>query len=1189
MKLRRIEISGFKSFIDRTVLLVDDQLTAVVGPNGCGKSNIVDAIRWAMGEQSAKALRGKAMDEVIFSGSESRPHANSAEVVLTFENSSGTGHPNYAAIAEIAVGRRITREGGSEYSINGSPCRRRDVTELLLAAGVSPRSSMVEQGRMGLIVTARPEERRLLIEEAAGIAKYRLHRQATQRKMEHVRQNLLRVSDVTAEMKRSLNSLKRQAGKARRFKAFREELTHLELLVASHTYLRLAVIAHRQETELRAVERELEQAREALEAREQTIIERRRDQLDAESVLEKLQKNVYQNSMAVQTTEGRISNLERDLKQTRRNEQDARLRVRALGRRLDEVTSELDRDETEKAATAGKAERLVSELAKQSERLEGIRTRLSEVEKRIGGFQGVILRSSSTVAGGERSLEALERRGQEDRDRVKRLEDARSQTERHEQSLTSEIGEMSQKLEALRERAAQLGETRKSREEARRSIEGELGKAAEELERVSSELNRNRSRLQSFEEIAGRYENFGQGVRELLGRSDVRSKTLAVVAEVLDIPSNLEPAMATVLGEKLQDLVVEDLDAAVDVADLITGEQLGRAAAIPAVPRRVGLPGEAPQGEGILGYLADLVGFERKHEPLVRQLLKGIVIVEDLTTAKRLWNVHGGELTYATLAGEVVYPTGRICAGREEQGLALLQTKREIRGLQQRVEALEQDHESKAERVADLRAHRTELAKVIEDLTRDVHNGELEVMQQQKDLSQVEGDLRRARGEQERVVREVSRVSRSLDECERERVRMTDEMARAARERASAEKSLLEEQQALEKARLDEREALADYTEAKVQAASVGERVDALTANIRRLEMESKDLRRRSRRSDSDQHHAAESQGRLAGELFASREQLIREIHRSESAGHELETARAALEKLRAELAQQESEARLAQRTRDEIRDRAEKMRLDLHQIVMERTSLVQRLDETRGVDLEAVVVEYHTLPPAEPSQNKRIDELRRLIERLGQVNLTAVEEYDEIKVRYDEMTAQQEDLEGSLNHLQRAIQKLNREGRRRFRECFDEVNGHFQTVFPKLFKGGRARLELTDEKDLLETGVEIVAQPPGKKLGRMELMSGGEKALTAVSLIFAIFQASPSPFSILDEVDAPFDDANVRRFLKLLRAMAGDSQFVMVTHSKLSMAEADVLYGVTMEEPGISKIVSVRLSEIEDTAAAAA
>jgi len=1007
--------------------------------------------------------------------------------------------------------------------------------------------------------------------------------------MDRVRQNLLRVSDVVAEMKRSINSLRRQVGKARRFKAYREELTHLELLVASHDYLRLAVIGRRRESELADVERELERARQELEAKEREIIALREVQLRSEGELEKIQTRVYESSMQVQGTEGRISGLDRDLQESRRNEGDARLRVKALGRRLEEVSTELDRDEQEKSETGRRAERLVSDLAEHGARLDEIRKSLNDVEERIGGYRDTILRCSATIAAGDRSLDELERRGEEDRVRVEQLEVSRSEKERHTESLESNIDNMSQELGSLRQRAAELGAIRRGHEEKRREMETDLSGATDELESVTAELNRTRSRLQSLEEIAGRYENFGQGVRELLGRNEVRERTLAVVAEVLDIPSNLEPALATVLGEKLQDLVVEDVETAAEVADLITGEQLGRAAAIPAVPRRVGLPGEAPDEVGVLGYLADLVGFERRHEPLVRGLLKGVVIVEDLATAKRLWNDHGGELTYATLAGEVVYPTGRICAGREEQGLALLQTKREIRRLGQKVETLEQDRESKGERVIGLRSRRAELATTIENLTQDVHKGDLEVVQQQKDLSQSQGDLERIRGERERVCKEVSRISLALDERERERQRMSEEMARAVREKASAEEALEQEQKGLVRAREEEGKALADYTDVKVQAASVGERVDALTANIKRLQMEAKDLRRRLKRSDEDQHHAAEAQGRLAGELFASREQLMQYIQVTETASRELDEARAALDRLRNELAEMESETRLAQRSRDEIRDRAEQMRLDLHQVFMERRSLVQRLEETRGLDLEEVVVEYHTMPPVEPSQNDRIEELRRLIERLGQVNLTAVEEYEEIKVRYDEMTSQQQDLEESLDHLQKAITKLNREGRRRFRECYNEVNGHFQTVFPRLFKGGRARLELSDEKDLLETGVEIVAQPPGKKLGRMELMSGGEKALTAVSLIFAIFQASPSPFSILDEVDAPFDDANVRRFLRLLRAMAGDSQFVMVTHSKLSMAEADVLYGVTMEEPGISKIVSVRLADIEDEAAAAA
>jgi chromosome segregation protein len=1189
MKIRRIELCGFKSFIDRTVLHIDDQLTAVVGPNGCGKSNIVDAIRWAMGEQSAKALRGKTMDEVIFGGSESRPPASFAEVTLTFENVRGKGHPDYEDIAEIAITRRVDRDGVSDYLINGAPCRRRDVTELLLASGISPRSSMVEQGRMGLIVEARPEERRLLIEEAAGIAKFRLHRQVTQRKMEQVRQNLLRISDVVSEMKRNLGSLKRQVGKARRFTELREELIALELLVASHRYLELTAIGRRLEGDLDRTEAELSRLGSDLASHEQVIDEHRRRQREAEQLLDALQSRVYQLTMRVQQTESAIERLQNDLRQEIRSEQEAGLRTASLSRRLEEVGTELDRDKLARDTTAEDAGQLEIGLKDQEERLEATRRRRSEIEARINSLQQGILRASAAVAAGERALESLEARDREGQERTRELQlvlvDARKQTDERQ----TRIAELTEQLEELVKRARDLGATREEREAARRAIEAELQKAKKERNDAAAELNLTMSRLRSLEEIAARHENYGQGVRELLGRREVRDRTLAVVAEVLDIPSNLEPAVAAVLGDELQDLVVEDIGSAAAVAGVITREQLGRAAAVPALPRRVGLPDQAPDSGDVLGCLADLVGCERRHEPLVRQLLKGVVVVRDLATAERLWNDHGGELTYVTLEGEVVYPTGRVRAGRDEQGLALLQTKREIRRLKQRVEVLEQDHLTRADRVDEIRSDLNALNAAIETLVHDAHQGDIQVVQQQKELSLARGELERFRGERSRIEAELARIARSLDTTRQDRARVAEEIARAVSDRTLGQQALVEAQHDLDDARASQESALATFTEARVQFARTHERVETLEANVRRLHAENRDIRERLGQLDTERHRTAGAQGRIRGELFAARELLGSNIVEREAAHRELERAQLGLEDLRAEGAEREAQARRAQAERDGHRDRAEKLRLDHRETVTERRVLVERIVDARGVDLLEVIADFHTRPPASQAHVERIEELKREIDRLGPVSLTALTEHDELKVRYDETVAQQQDLEQSLNHLQNAIQRLNREGRRRFQECFDEINNHFQAVFPRLFQGGRARLVLTDEKDLLETGVEIVAQPPGKKLGRMELMSGGEKALTAASLIFAIFQASPSPFSILDEVDHPFDDANVRRFLALLREMAGDSQFVMITHSKLSMAAADVLYGVTMEEPGVSKIVSVRMIEHEDHEAAAA
>lgn len=1189
MKLRRIELCGFKSFVDRTVLNIDEQLTAVVGPNGCGKSNVVDAIRWAMGEQSPKSLRGKAMDEVIFSGCESRPAGYMAEVTLTFENSNGRGHPDYLHLPEIAVSRRLNREGASEYLLNGAPCRLRDVTELLLASGISPRSSMVEQGRMGLVVTARPEERRLLIEEAAGIAKYRIHRQATQRKMEHVKQNLLRVSDVTAEMKRSLGSLKRQVTKARKFRAFRQELETLELLVVSHAYLRLTAIARRRQKDLDAVEADLARANAGVAEREAAIAGDRERERAAETRLDALQTQVYESTVAVQHTDGQISRLGSTLETERRNEQEAQLRTAGLRRRLDEVGRELARDRREQSAVSQTTTRLEAELRERQTKLDAVRRQRTELERRIEGSRRTIMRASSAVAAGERSLESCDRREREGRDRARGLEDSRGEADRQIVALEAELDQMVARLEDLRQSGERRDRTRRERLASRAELDRELKTSVEELEELTSQLNRTRSRLQSLEEIAGRHENFGQGVRELLERDEVRDRTLAVVAEVLDIPGHLETALAAVLGDELQDLIVEDMEDAAEIASLITGERLGRAAAVPLVPRPADPAEVVPLDPGVVGALADLVGHEREHKQLVAQLLRGVVVVRDLAAAERLWNDHDAELTYVTLAGEVVSPSGRVRAGRDEQGLALLQTRREIKRLTGEVAELADEHQVSQDRVAGLRGEIQEISNIIEEIQQESHRGDLELVQHQKDASRVQGELKRLRAERERLSREADGLSRQLAEGDEERRRIAEEIARASEEQARAEAALAADGDALARARDEEDAALAGVTEARVQAAGARERFESLNANVRRLQGEDEDLRHRLVRLEREQVRAAGAQGRIAGELFAARERLERLIAESERAKGDLDGARVELDQLRADLSLQESELREMQRERDRLRSRAESQRLELQEVRLERRGLIERIEEARNLDLEEVVIDYHDQPPATREQEERIDELRRQIERLGPVSLTAVEEYEELKERYETTAAQQEDLESSLKNLQRAIQKLNREGRRRFRECFDEINGHFQTVFPRLFQGGRAKLVLTDEEDLLETGVEIVAQPPGKRLGRMELMSGGEKALTAVSLIFAIFKASPSPFSILDEVDAPFDDANVRRFLEVLRELAGDSQFVLVTHSKLSMAEADVLYGVTMEEPGISKIVSVRLHDREPAAAAAA
>lgn len=1179
MKLRRVELCGFKSFVDRTVINFDQQVTAVVGPNGCGKSNILDAIRWAMGEQSARSLRGKAMEEVIFAGSDSRPASFTAEVSLIFDNTDGRCHPDFIDYAEIAITRELNRDGTSDYKINGTSCRLRDVTELLLSAGVSPRSSMVEQGRMGVIVTARPEERRLLIEEAAGIAKYRIHRKATQRKMEATRQNLLRVTDVVAEMGRTLGSLKRQVAKAKRFKECRDELTELELRASSHRYLELAAISRRRDVQLRQAEGDLAEAEQAVATQEASIAARREEQRSAEEKLEALQAASYRASNLVQQAHARIDKLTGQLASELKAEADAEQKVATLERKLVDIERELGETEQSHGSTADQVSHLQEELDLRHRRLETVRQARREVESRLERCRQQIARAGTTAAAGERALQSIEQRHADGVERAQALQSAQGDAARRVVELESEVQARTGTLGQLRERARDLGATREAQEAERRQVRVELDASTAELNRVGGELTKCRSRLQSLEEIAGRFENYGQGVRELMRKPEVRKRTKTVVAEVIDVPAGLEPALAAVLGERLQDLVVDDLKAATEVAAVITSTKLGRAAAVPIVPRGEPAAPALPGREGVVGLLVDLIGYEPRHEPLVRHLLGGVAVVEDLATALELW-ADRGELTIVTRAGEVVSPSGRVSAGQEELSLALLQTKREIKKLREKAAVLDRDHADRAAAVASLRTRLTDLGASIEELRRNAHARELEVVQQQTELGRVEGELKRQRSEVERLAAEAARVSELVSRAIEERDRVTQEVRDATRERAKLEVELAEVQQELAARKAEEDEALAAATELRVQAASARERAESQATALSRLGREHEEVARQLARGREDRIRAAQAQGAIGGELFVERDQLGQlaadEARAREAAGQ----AKDELDLLRHILTQSEAATHAARRQLGELRERTEGVRLALSEARMELKALLERVHEARDLDLELIVVDYHLLPPVTEAELARIEDLRRQIERIGPVNLTAVEEYDELAVRFEVSTKQKEDLEESLGHLQRAIQKLNREGRKRFQECFDEVNAHFQKFFPRLFEGGRARLELTDEQDLLETGVDIVAQPPGKKLGRMELMSGGEKAMTAVSLIFALFMASPSPFTILDEVDAPFDDANVRRYLGVLREMAQTSQFVLVTHSKLSMAEADVLYGVTMEEPGVSKIVSVRIHD---------
>jgi chromosome segregation protein len=1189
MRIRRLEMVGFKSFMDRTVVAFDDGVTGVVGPNGCGKSNVADAIRWVLGEQSALRLRGRSMEDVIFNGSESKPPLSFAEVTLTFENDRPSElPPAFHALSEITVGRRLYRTGESDYLVNRAPARLLDVNDIFFGSGVGRTAySIIEQGRIGQIVSARAQDRRGVIEEAAGITKYQRRREAAERKMEATRHNLERVTDIVAELGKQLDSLNRQARKAEKYRALRAQIRELELHVGAARWLELTVgrrEAEERHAAARADEAEisarLAQIDQALEADRALLAER---ELSLQQLGDREHELESQGRVTAVSTEA----AERELAQIAERSRGQASEVEALKVQADALSVERD-------ALLRQREELASLSGTDEARLAELEAALLDLATEQGSLatEGEAARADAAEAHGR----AAARRS------------ALAQVERQRADLQGRLSRVRAEIDELATRGASLdgsrsahvetlGKTRQLKlhlEEQRGAQEGLLDRTRSEfiqnearLITLREELSDRRARLQSLQEVMRNYEGYGRGVRSLMTRARASEGSekgaMGLVADVMTVPAEYENAVEAVLGERLQYVIVESHSQGVEAIDRLKSAAEGRASLIPLLrlrddEGRAGAPDRSHPGF-VAGCL-DVVRFDPAYERLARFLLGDATIVRDLSSALEIWQSGGGAGTLVTMDGEVLDPHGVVTGGPlEGEGHGALQRRREVQELTDTVRTFEADFAMAQERHRALQSRLLQLEAALKTIDRDNREKDLALLTQEKDLA--------------RLGEELERVAERVGQLELERGSMEDGLSGLAREEeshhleaagAEADRARHEERAREAASRLEDLARRAGSLQAevlavKVKVASERERRDGIGESLRRIEEAQAAAEERRERLFAalsegnartselrERMEGARGDGaRLAEELGRVREVLL-----AERSAHQDATAKAR---------SAESEARDLRKRAEAITQAAGDAALTAREQALELSHLEEQIRERCQTELRDELLRFHAERPPGEAERRRLEDLKAQADRMGAINLTAIEEYDDLARRHAFLSEQKGDLESSLSDLQKAIGKINRASRERFRETFDRVNEKFQQVFPRLFNGGRAGLVLTEDGDDQQGGVEIFAQPPGKKLQNINLLSGGEKALTAVALIFAIFLIKPSPFCLLDEVDAPLDEANVGRYNELVKEMAKASQFILITHNKRTMETVDTLYGVTMEEPGVSKLVSVRLS----------
>ncbi|HEY4090628.1 MAG TPA: chromosome segregation protein SMC [Luteibacter sp.] len=1158
MRLTTIKLAGFKSFVDPTTLHLPTNMTGVVGPNGCGKSNIIDAIRWVMGESAASRLRGDSLTDVIFSGSSSRKPVGQAAVELIFDNADGTIQGEYASFAEISVKRIVSRDGQSSYHLNGARCRRRDITDLFLGTGLGPRSySIIEQGMISQIIEAAPEELRTHLEEAAGISKYKERRKETESRIKATRENLDRVRDVRDEVEKQLDHLNRQARAAERWKGFKDEQTRREAELRALEYRTLDRQRQGEGSGLREYEIEIEKhtaTQRQVEAQMETVRERHQG---ATEHLNQVQAEVYKVGAEIARVEQQVRH-NRDLSE--RLTRSKAETDRELGELNGHIEADREQVETLRMALAEGEPKLESLQQIQDETGEAQRateSRLADWQQRWDTHTRGASESTRAADVERTKLAYLDRQAVDLARRREALETEQKATDVAALDAASE--QLDTEHDTQRERVEQLGGVLDQHKVAYERVLDDERQVQSALNDARQQLQTARGRQASLEALQtaalGQEESAATGWLKRLGLADARR-----LGESLQVDAGYESAVETVLAGVLDGVLVDSPAALAPEFDA-----LGEA--------DVALFASEKGGPGTAGTLAAYV----RGPAAAVALLSNVFVADSVeAAAARAGSLAAGQ-SVITRDGAWMGPGWTRVLRAQGNQVGVLARERDIRQLAEQIESLEATIEERTEQLEELRTSKFETERQRDDAQRDLYAAHRRLSELAGQLQSHRGKMETARARAEKVGGEISTLVEQLDELEgqtREARGRLDEAVGHMGDREDERRGLENERRELlesrEEARMNAREAADQSHQLALSMESKRAALTSLEQALARLDNQLRQVT--MRRDEIDEQLAAGSDP--IAELEEERQTYLDQRLLVDK---QLVEARRALEDCDAEFRRLEQERQRVEHVLSQVRENVAEKRLAAQALQLRAEQLAQAITAS-GLELEPLLAEL--AEDAEPSSwQTQLADLAVKIARLEPVNLAAIQEHAEQSQRKEYLDAQLTDLTSAMETLEGAIKKIDRETRQRFKETFDRVNAGVQELFPRLFGGGHAYLELTGE-DLLDTGVAIMARPPGKRVSNITLLSGGEKALTAVSLVFAIFGLNPAPFCLLDEVDAPLDEANVGRFSAMVREMSEKVQFIFVSHNKATMEAAHQLCGVTMREPGVSRLVQVDLAE---------
>ena len=1197
MHLNSIKIRGFKSFAEEVELILEPGVTTIVGPNGCGKSNVSDAIRWVLGEQSARALRCTSMRDLLFNGGANFAPAQKTEVALRFSNN-GLANPDAPTqdtpnIAlgspEVEVCRHLGRDGESRYLINQNSCRLRDISELFMDTGIGVDAySVMEQSKIDLILNVRPEERRFLFDEVAGITKYKHRKKTALRKLEQTEQNLIRINDVIQELQRETEALKEQAEQARYYHAQQAQLKQFELALAHREYDKLRTDYNQAQVDLDEILTSVASASETLKAAEERIESstNRQSELDTairegQTALREIETHIEQIERQIVLHKERQLNIQRQRERALQTLESLKAQQTAL------ITQQRQRtQEYQKLEASYKIEE--SRLAARQQLLNELAARISSAKDAVQEAQAVLQETAIELTTLERERLAIEHKLTSSEENLNRLKESKTALTTELRTATDVRAEVQRAETQLKAALVQIEAQRNQTETELSENQNALRKLESEIQGLQNTLGSSVSRLKSLQELQSAYEGYYAGVRAIMQAKthypDQFQGVCGVVAELVTTDTEYEIAIEVALGSAIQNVITETAEDAQSGIAFLKKHRAGRVTFLPLdILRGRRFNDEALLNQpGVIGIAEELIDYDPKYETAMRHLLGNTLVIEDLDAAVLLTRRFQPSARLVTLDGEVINTSGAITGGQTNQKTSgLLSRARELEVLEDEIGRLTQTSNQKNQKrkayaaaIANLQKTRQTLTAQWQDkrverasLTKDIEQTNLEIVRLEQQFTKVEAENRElgstvaaSREEQQSLATEIAALTQKSTRTKRWIERMSEQIESENRKHT---------------------EVASTCQEMEVFLAGQHQKLEGLASEMQTLEetqqRTAKDITEQQAIIDSDEQTKID----LGEQVEAAQRQFLRlEGDRAEAEGR--------VDELTEERETLLEEVTVLQKEMRATRRNFEKQNKARHQLEVKTTQLEMRIKSVSTSIHDKYQVSIDELPPVVDNEQAmdeidlldNIEKLKAELAGMGAVNLKAIETYEEHKKRRDFLIAQRDDVEQSMHATTQVIQKINQTSREVFLKTFEQVQANFQEVFAQLFGGGETELLLTDTSDVLDSGIDIIARPPGKRPQSITQLSGGERSLVAIGLLFAVFKIKPSPFCVLDEVDAALDEANVLRFTNLIRAYSENTQFVIITHNRRTMEIADAMYGVTMEQAGISKIVSAKFAE---------